>query len=166
MKIIIVSILLIFGISAFFWANAFGDQEIYILPNEYNGTVYIFYDSHNGLPVKYENGERIYEIPRNGILKTQGLIDTRWKPLPKFFYRKGKEKVEIPYRLSNENIIENAQTEAVKYVCCFSTGSAKADGNSDSVLFGVFYVGTDAEIEKAIKSNEKINIYNLSKLEN
>lgn len=101
MKIIIlVCTILILGTSALFCLNSSGNQEIYILPKEYSGAVYIFYNRKNGLPVQYENGERVFKIPKDGILKTQGLIDTRWKPLPKYFYKKGKEKFEIPYLTS------------------------------------------------------------------
>lgn len=47
------------------------EPETYIIPFGYLGRVNIIFNQKNGMPVKYENGRRIYEIPSNGILLTQ-----------------------------------------------------------------------------------------------
>lgn len=47
------------------------EPEIHLLENGFRGRVIIFFDQPNGEPKKYEDGARIYEVPENGILRTQ-----------------------------------------------------------------------------------------------
>lgn len=163
--ILVVATLLI-GAGVFLWQNVAGDQDIYILPDDYVGVVYIFYDQKDGLPPKHDDGKQIYEIPKHGILKTQSSIDTRWKPLPKFFYKKEKGLVEIPYWSLNRYEPRDVDPEVERHVCCALSGTAESDGNKKTVVFEKFYVGTNAEIDRAMEANEKVNTYNLSQKEN
>lgn len=48
------------------------ENETFLLPNDYNGNVIIFYGEENGSSKKYdEDGNRVYEIPNDGILNTK-----------------------------------------------------------------------------------------------
>ncbi len=49
----------------------FGEDETYILPDNYTGPVIILFNQSTGKPEKYNSGKRIYEISNNGILKTR-----------------------------------------------------------------------------------------------
>ncbi len=62
----------------------FAEDETYILPNNYTGPVIILFNQSNGKSEKYNNGKRIYEVNKNGILKTQfkfqeGFRDIEYK---------------------------------------------------------------------------------------
>ncbi len=47
------------------------EPETYLLPKGFTGRATVIFNQKNGLPIKYENGRRVYEIPANGILLTQ-----------------------------------------------------------------------------------------------
>lgn len=47
------------------------DTEYYLLPENFIGRVTVIFDQDSGSAIKYEGGKRIYEIPANGILRTQ-----------------------------------------------------------------------------------------------
>ena len=47
------------------------EGEIHLIPKGYEGPVIIAFDEQNGMPEKYENGSRVYEIPNDGVLRTQ-----------------------------------------------------------------------------------------------
>lgn len=52
-------------------ACRFGQNSIHLIPEGYIGPIIIIFDQPNGLKKRYEKGWRVYEIPNNGILKTQ-----------------------------------------------------------------------------------------------
>lgn len=52
-------------------ACRFGENCIHLIPDGYIGPVIIIFDQPDGQTKRYENGWRVYEIPDNGILKTQ-----------------------------------------------------------------------------------------------
>jgi hypothetical protein len=47
------------------------EPEIHLIPKDYTGAVIIIYDQEDGKPKKYEGDFRVYEIPQDGVLKTQ-----------------------------------------------------------------------------------------------
>jgi hypothetical protein len=56
------------------------EPETYLLPRGFTGRVNVIFSRKDGVPPRYENGRRVYEIPPSGILVTQfkdeyGLID-------------------------------------------------------------------------------------------
>jgi hypothetical protein len=51
--------------------NKYPEPETYLIPKGFTGRIDVILDQANGLPKKYENGRRVYEIPSNGILLTQ-----------------------------------------------------------------------------------------------
>jgi hypothetical protein len=68
-----------------------GEDETYILPRNYTGPVIVIFNKSTGNPEKYNNGKRIYEINKNGILKTQ------------FKFQEGFR--DIDYKYSNGKVI-------------------------------------------------------------
>jgi len=47
------------------------EKEIFILPYNYEGVVIILFNEKNGAKVVYKDDYRLYQIPNNGVLKTQ-----------------------------------------------------------------------------------------------
>ncbi len=47
------------------------EPEIFLIPKNYRGFVYISYNHKCGTPIKYEEDSRVYEIPNDGVLLTQ-----------------------------------------------------------------------------------------------
>ena len=59
------------------------ESEDYLIPKGFIGRATVIFNQEKGVPPKYENGRRIYELPPNGILVTQfkaeyGIIDHRY----------------------------------------------------------------------------------------
>lgn len=82
------------------------EKEIYLLPNGFSGIVLIYLNQKTGAPVEYENGARLYRIPKSGIFKSQFrknggcMSDNRIR----FFYVDSLNKrKEIKYFLNLEN---------------------------------------------------------------
>ena len=48
-----------------------GENSIKLLPKGYTGPVLIVFNQPNGEPKEYEDGKRLYRIPKDGILKTK-----------------------------------------------------------------------------------------------
>jgi len=52
------------------------NYDIYLIPQNYNGRIYIIYDQINGKEEEYtKSGERIYRIPETGVLFTKFNIN-------------------------------------------------------------------------------------------
>jgi hypothetical protein len=70
--ILCILILLITGYMLFWYFYNKGKGEVFVLPDNYTGAVIILFDESNGIFEKIdEDGNRIYEIPSSGILKTK-----------------------------------------------------------------------------------------------
>jgi hypothetical protein len=59
------------------------EPETYLIPEGFKGRVNIIFNQPKGVPAKYENGRRIYQVPIDGILLTQfkdeyGIIDHKY----------------------------------------------------------------------------------------
>jgi hypothetical protein len=48
------------------------EPEIHLIPAGYMGNVYIFHNVPDGEPLIYEGRARVYKIPTDGILRSQG----------------------------------------------------------------------------------------------
>lgn len=88
--IVIISIPIIW-FTFWYWYDK-GEDEIYVLPKDYCGSVIIIFNDQNGKDEKYDiKRNRIYEIDNSGILKT------------KFKFQKGKIR-NIIYKSNNRTL--------------------------------------------------------------
>ena len=76
----IVSMLLLCGVVYLFWQWQYkSENEIFVMPNDFEGVVIVLFDEANGKAVKYDGeGNRVYEVPKSGILKTQFKQEKGW----------------------------------------------------------------------------------------
>jgi hypothetical protein len=81
--------ILILIIFAFTVSCSFGEDETYIIPTNYTGPVIVLFNQSTGKPEKYNNGKRIYEIDKNGILKTQFVFQEGFRDI-NYKYSNGK----------------------------------------------------------------------------
>ena len=56
-----------------FFCSKTGEDSIVLIPNNYEGFVFIMYEQKDYQELAYENGKRVYNIPHSGILKTSSL---------------------------------------------------------------------------------------------
>jgi len=47
------------------------EDTIILIPEGYNGSIKIWFNKDDGIEKKYEDGKRLYIIPKNGVLKTK-----------------------------------------------------------------------------------------------
>jgi len=128
---------------------------MYILPKGYRGLVLVIYNQQSGKPAKYIDGKRVFEIPGDGILKTQFSPNRDWHRPDTYFYVENGKMIEIPY-------IEHRDLKGDPiHVCCFSSGKADKRPNDNSIDYDEFYVGTKSEIEKAMEKAHKMKIADL-----
>lgn len=62
------------------------EPEIHLIPKGYKGYIIIIFDDKDGTPEKYENGSRVYEIPKDGVLRTRFKQQSGWIPPGKLKY--------------------------------------------------------------------------------
>jgi hypothetical protein len=51
------------------------EPEIHLIPASYMGSIYIFHNVPDGEPLKREGRARVYEIPKDGILRSQSAMN-------------------------------------------------------------------------------------------
>ena len=79
------------------------DQEIHLLPNNFQGVVFILFNLPNGTPPEYESGKRVYRIPKNGVLRTQFKAQTGVLRAPEYYYLTfNGHLLPISYKLPHE----------------------------------------------------------------
>jgi hypothetical protein len=67
-------LLIVVFIGIWRWRNT-AEAEVYLIPEGFTGKVNIVFNRNDGVPTKYEDGRRVYNIPSNGILLTQFKIN-------------------------------------------------------------------------------------------
>lgn len=138
-----------------------GDEEIYILPNNYQGPVFILFNQNDGQPQKHESNARLYEIPADGILRTSFSPNKGWHKPNRYYYTNNGERKEIPYEISGKSI----DSLSVR-ICCQSSGNAKVNPQSPNVIsvdYSLFIVGSLKNIDSIATESQRINAASLIK---
>ena len=130
------------------------EPVIYLIPAGYMGNVYIFHNVPDGEPLKREGLDRVYEISKDGILRSKSQEITG-ASISQYFYvtSNGKrEKITGEWLFSIDDTPENRadNTPGIFYpqTGSISGGSvSKGTGASASmynceIKFEEFYVGT------------------------
>lgn len=151
------SILLII-FSTLFYSCATGEKEAIVVPKDYKGYIVIIYNQKNGTPVKYKGEKRIYEIPENGILKTQFKPNDGLHEFTEYYNGRLDVKESIPSFVDFNELPNNDKVVGLKG----ANGSANKDyEGKETVEFSLYYVGTKENISQAIKQAEKLDILTL-----
>lgn len=107
------------------------EPETYLIPKGFTGRVNVIFDRKDGAPKQYENGRRIYQIPKSGILLTQftdeyGIIDH-------LYYFIDSNGNRSPAKIvSSEKVdsIGKLHVNSSEEVCIFGDGTTGQYGNS------------------------------------
>ncbi len=134
-----------------------GEQEIIVVPKDYTGYVLIIHNQEDGSPAKYSGEKRVYEIPENGILKTQFKFNHGWREFAEYYYENIGSENELP---SFAEIKKVPEDKIVGFMG--ASGTVKKNADSEERLeFVEFYIGTKAQIKEARKQLEKLDIAKL-----
>jgi hypothetical protein len=133
-----------------------GENEVYILPKDYVGVVYIIFSQKSGMQPKFEARKRIYEIPPNGILKTQFGFNEGWHEMPEYYYADGDKRIPISYQIENQKI----ETDKLQ-VCCLQNGKSYKD-NNEAIQYQRFFIGTKQQIDSLYELEQKRDVSKLA----
>lgn len=134
------------------------EPEDYLLPEGFKGRATVIFNQKEGVPTKYENGRRIYEIPANGILLTQfkdqyGIVNHHY-----FYIENNGKKTALPiyqYEYNKDGttkwIVKNKNEIGI-----FSDGTTGQYGQSTSAPFQLFTVSSYNGLD-TIESNDNFN---------
>ena len=151
--------LLIFVILSFMLSGCdSGKQEIIIAPKDFKGYVLIIFNQKDGKPTQYEGKKRVYEIPQNGILRTQFTGNYGSVGFAEYYYEKIISENKLP------SFVEIEKTP-INTVVGFrgATGTVKKSADSEEwIEFVEFYIGTKSDIEQYQIEIEKLNIVQLA----
>lgn len=131
-----------------------GEDEVVILPEDYTGYVVIIYDQEDGASPRYEDKKRVYEIPTDGILKTQFTNNPGWADLPEFYYGSISPENKVPYEVEYDEV----PTDSVVAFGGVAGGVSRDLEGKSIVRFLEYYVGTKSQIQEAVDQAEGLDI--------
>ena len=135
-----------------------GEQEIIVVPKNFTGYILIIFNQKNGAPPKYESKTRVYEIPQDGVLKTQFEGNYGWVGFPEYYYERIVPENKLPSFVELNKV-------PIDTVVAYggSTGTIKKSSKSEErIEFAAFYIGNKAQIEQAREQVEKLDILKLA----
>ena len=125
------------------------EREILVLPKGFKGYVIVIFNQENGTPINYKDRSRVYEIPQDGVLRTQFPTNGGWGDFPIFYYGSISPENQLPQVISNETIL------GIKG----STGSIRKNSFSDErVWFAKYYIETKENIQRIKENAKKVDI--------
>ncbi|MBO9584424.1 MAG: hypothetical protein J7574_09725 [Flavobacterium sp.] len=135
--------------------NQSKEKEIYLIQSGFKGKVNVIFNNAKGEPTKYENGVRIYEIPKDGILLTQfkvqeGLIKRD------YYYVDGSGK-RNPLKIMTDS--ENTNDSEIGIFRDGTIGVYGDSNDKNSLTYQEFYV-TDKNKLEGYFTDESINEFN------
>ena len=131
-----------------------GEHEIIVVPENYKGHFVVIFNVKTGKPRKYSGKTRIYEIPSNGILKTQFTGNYGWRGLTEFYRGSVSADNQLPSFAEINRVPTNMIVGLIGPI-----GTQRKDTISDdSFEIAEFYVGTKIEIDSLLKFTEIIDV--------
>jgi hypothetical protein len=119
--------------------------ERFLIPDGYEGDVYVVYGARDGQPLNKTRWRITYRIPPSGILLTQTPLIPRWTRT-EYYYEKQNgslEQIRNFWPTTIHKTLENLANDRDVGVFFPRTGKL-TEGNACSVQFEQFYVGTKA----------------------
>ncbi len=137
--------------------NLVGEQEVIVTPKNFKGYILVIYNQEHGSPVKYIGRKRLYEIPQNGILKTQFKINTGWHELTEFY----SEKIAPENKLKSLITIDSIPTDTIVGFIG-PNGTVRKNSTSEyRIEFCEYFIGDKSDIEVAREQIQKLDIAEL-----
>lgn len=123
-------------------------QEVYVVPQNFTGIVYILFDQPDGVSIERKGLKRVYHISGSGLLKIRSGIQEGTMPLPEFFRDSAGRLLSLPYQIPNGRPIPRGV-----YISTIETGTGgcgtDAQGNDKREIAYESFIVSDAQhIEK------------------
>ncbi|MEB8330792.1 hypothetical protein OO009_15650 [Flavobacteriaceae bacterium KMM 6897] len=90
------------------------ENTVTLIPENYTGTIKIWFNQENGIEKKYEGAKRVYEIPESGILKTRFTSQSGYH-FPEYYYvsKSGKRTKIQPILNLDKNVLDTIDKNKV-----------------------------------------------------
>jgi hypothetical protein len=147
------------------------EPEIHLIPAGYMGNIYIFHNVPDGEPAKYEGRARVYQIPKDGILRSKTSMNLGWQFTPQYFYVSPDGKREKITGYWPSSIHDTPENRADKTIGIFFPRTGNLSGitlNSDGtstaqypckIEFEEYYVGTKTFLLDSDSLEKDLNAY-------
>ena len=147
------------------------EPEIHLIRAGFMGNIYIFHNIPDGQPPKYEGRARVYEIPKDGILRSRTSMNPGWQFTPQYFYVTSdgqREKITGYWPTSIHDTPEN-RADRTFGIFFPRTGNLSgitlnSDGTSTphfpcKIEFEEYYVGTKTFLLDSHDLEKDLNAY-------
>ena len=102
-------------------------EDVFIIENEFKGTIVVVYGQKKGKEKEFENNKRIYRIPKNGVLKTQFELKGNSASFGEYYYEINQNE---RMRIEQFPFDKPFQNSTKTYVHSWQLGNAqKGKGN-------------------------------------
>jgi hypothetical protein len=140
------------------------EPAIYLIPEDYVGSLYIIFNAPNGEPPKYEGDSRVYKIPLSGVLVTQMDANEGWienSQIQYFYVSDTGERSPI----SEDSSLKRGSTESGEEIRTMYGGGLghTVPAYGCDFIYQNFTVGTDSE---QTDSKYLFDIHEAIKIEN
>ncbi len=138
------------------------EQEIILVPENFRGRIIVLFDQREGKPKRYMDGKRIYDIPPNGILKTQFSRNDGWIGATDFFRGDISDSNRIPSFDQQKSV-----SDITILGLMGPAGSQIKDIRSNERFEYIkVYIGTKLEIDSLSNKMETIDLAQLANQDN
>lgn len=144
-----------------------GRNTIRLIPKNYVGPVLIIFDQKEGQPIEYENENRIYKIPFNGILKTSFSANYGIQSHEFYYVDEKGSRTKIPFIRINEidSISKIDSTLIYAYRELTLSKVEKYDPDTKELLYTKpprrsFYIGKITDIKKSYLDQQNFILSN------
>ncbi|MEO6047230.1 MAG: hypothetical protein ABIQ57_07130 [Candidatus Kapaibacterium sp.] len=134
------------------------EQDVVVVPKNFKGYVLVIFNQKNGAAPKYEDNKRVYEIPENGILKTQFESNYGVRILTEFY----RGKISSENKLTSFASLKDVPDDLSVGLLGASGTVKKSAGSEERIEFAEFYIGTKMEIDQEIEQTERLDILKLA----
>lgn len=145
-----------------------GEDSIRLIPEGFEGPVIIVFNQKDGEPKEYDNGKRVYRIPKDGVLRTQFESNFGLQKHEFFYTNKDGDWTEIPFVIV-QNKESLAKIQDKTKIFAFGERAPTQGSGYDHKLGNYtipptreFYIGNLTDIEGSYRELGK---FSLSKLE-
>ena len=123
-------------------------QEVFIVPHNFRGIVYILFDQPEGAPTEYDWLKRVYRIPSSGLLRTRFSLQEGLMRLPEFYWDSAGQRQLLHYQVPNGRRIPLGA-----YVSAIETGAGgcvvdKQGNVKEQIAYKSFIVSDERNVEK------------------
>lgn len=129
-------------------------KHIYIIPQNFQGVIVIFYGQGHGSNTEQdEKGNIIFTIPENGILKTQATFDPVNLKENEFWY---SNKVPLAYK---EDV--NSLNDTTINSFGLHYGKLYKELNGEPITFEMLFIGNKTNINSIAERGENMKLLKL-----